>query len=150
MKNSRKIFVDINVIIDFLEQSRQRHTDAVALVEYLTVNDDKICISEDMLTTIYYISTNKKSVLHFLQTIITHWQILHFGEKTIREAIIVSLEKKYDFEDVLQCLCAMANQCDALITHDKTFYDCGIPIYSCREFIESTCDNGLGNRRSNL
>jgi len=136
MENNKKIFLDINVILDFLEQSRQRHTQTVALIEYLTNNGYIICISEDMLTTIYYISTNKKAVLLFLKTIIMCWQILHFGKKTIEEAIITSLEKNSDLEDSLQCFCAAANGCNALITHDKTFYNCGIEIYSAEDFLE--------------
>ena len=130
------IFLDINVVLDFLEHSRQRHDKTVRLIEYLTNNDYDICISEDMLTTIYYISTNKNSVLLFLKTIIKRWQILHFGKETIQDAIATSLEKNSDLEDSLQCLCAAANGCSALITHDKTFYDCGIKIYSAEDFLE--------------
>jgi predicted nucleic acid-binding protein len=136
MANNKKIFLDINVVIDFLEHSRKRHAKTVALIEYLTNNDYNICISEDMLTTIYYISTNKKAVLLFLKTIVTRWQILHFGEETIRNAIAASLEKNSDLEDSLQCFCAAANGCNTLITHDKTFYDCGIEIYSAGDFLE--------------
>ncbi len=136
MKNNKKIFLDINVVIDFLEHSRRRHTKTVALIKYLTGNDYNICISEDMLTTIYSISTNKKAVLLFLKTVAVHWQILHFGKETIKDAITASLEKDSDLEDSLQCLCAVANGCDSLITHDKSFYDCGIKIYSAGEFLE--------------
>ncbi len=137
MANNKKIFLDINVVIDFLEHSRQRHAKTVALIEYLTNNDYNICISEDMLTTIYYISTNKKAVLLFLKTVAMNWQILHFGKETIQDAIKASLEKESDLEDSLQCFCATANGCNTLITHDKTFYDCGIEVYSAEEFLET-------------
>jgi predicted nucleic acid-binding protein len=136
MRKNKKVFLDINVVIDFLDHSRQRHPDAVMLIEYLTVNDYKICISEDMLTTIYYISTNKNDVLLFLKAVTTHWQILHFGEETIRSAIAISLEKKSDLEDVLQCCCAVTSNCESLITNDTAFYDCGIAIYSSKKFLE--------------
>jgi len=137
MTNDKKIFLDINVVLDFLEHSRQRHEKTVALIEYLTNNDYNICISEDMLTTIYYISTNKKAVLLFLKTIIKRWQILHFGKETILDALKVSLEQNSDLEGSLQCFCAAANGCNTLITHDKAFYDCGIEIYTAEEFLET-------------
>ena len=136
MKNDKKIFLDINVVIDFLEQSRRRHHKAVDLIEYLTVNNYDICISEDMLTTIYYVSKEKQTVLKFLKTVIQRWQILHFGKETISGAIAMSLENGLDLEDLLQCLCAWANGCMAMITHDKTFYDCGMAIYTAEEFLK--------------
>lgn len=137
MKNDKKIFLDINIVIDFLEQSRRQHHKAIELIEHLTVNNYNICISEDMLTTIYYISKQKPLVLKFLKTIAQRWQILHFGKETISKAIEMSLENDLDLEDLLQCLCAQTNGCKAMITHDKSFYDCGIVIYTAEEFLKS-------------
>jgi len=137
MKNDKKIFLDINIVIDFLEQSRQRHHKAIELIEYLTVNNYNICISEDMLTTIYYISKQKPLVLKFLKTITRRWNILHFGKEIISKAIAMSLENDLDLEDLLQCLCAQASGCKVMITHDKSFYDCGVGIYTAEEFLKS-------------
>lgn len=137
MKNDKKIFLDINIVIDFLEQSRRQHHIAIELIEYLTVNNYNICISEDMLTTIYYISKQKPLVLKFLKTIAQRWHILHFGKEIISKAIEMSLENDLDLEDLLQCLCAQASGCNAIITHDKSFYDCGLRIYTAKEFLKS-------------
>ena len=136
MRNDKKIFLDINVVIDFLERSRPQHNSSVKLIEYLTLNNYEICISEDMLTTIYYISKEKVSVLNFLYFITEQWNILHFGKETIQRAVAMSLENKQDLEDQLQCLCAQAATCCCLITHDKTFYDCGITIFTAKEFLK--------------
>jgi len=136
MENDKKVFLDINVVLDFLESSRQRHSNAVALIKYLTANNYEICLSEDMLTTIYYVSKEKVNVLEFLKTISHQWKILHFGEEIIQRAIMLSLEKSLDLEDTLQCLCAKDAACSCLITHDKSFYDCGMEIYSAKEFLE--------------
>ncbi len=62
--------------------------------------------------------------------------IAKWDKETIKNAITVSLKKNSDFEDSLQCYCAAANGCNTLITHDKTFYDCGIKIYSAEDFLE--------------
>ncbi len=131
-----RIFLDINVVLDFLDRSRKCHTQAVQLLEYVVANDYEICISEDMLTTIYYISRNKITVLAFLKTITKEWNILHFGQTIIAEAIELALDERKDLEDLLQCLCAKENNCAILITHDKTFYDCGITIYTAADFLK--------------
>ena len=136
MTSNKKVFLDINIILDFLEQSRQRHEKTVELIEYLTVNNYEICISEDMLTTIYYISKQKTTILKFLKTIIRQWTIFNFGEQVLNCAISAALENDQDLEDLLQCFCAKKNGCTAIITHDKSFYDCGISIFTASEFLQ--------------
>ena len=55
--------------------------------------------------------------------------------RSYKKAIDLSLEKKLDLEDVLQCLCAKENECRVFITHDKRFYDCGVEIMTSEEFL---------------
>ena len=137
MKNNN-IFLDINVVVDFIESSRCRHQKAVELIQYLTINDFAIHISEDMLTTIYYISKNKKLALSFLKNIVDDWQVLSFGEQIVKTGIDLSLKHELDLEDVLQCLCARENDCAVLITNDNKFYDCGLSIQKVDEFLQSS------------
>lgn len=63
------------------------------------------------------------------------WGILLFAEKVIKEATHVSLDKGVDLEDVLQCLCAKENGCETVLTSDKKFVDCGIPVKSYELFL---------------
>ncbi|MEA3466561.1 MAG: type II toxin-antitoxin system VapC family toxin [Thermodesulfobacteriota bacterium] len=131
-------FCDAIIILDFLEQYRPQHQKTVELIEYLAVTNYIICISEDMLTTIYYISKQKPTILKFLKTVVAQWEILNFGESIINRAITAALERNLDLEDLLQCLCAGENGCAAIITHDKSFYDCGIAIYIAGTFLQKT------------
>ncbi len=96
----------------------------------------KILLSEDILTNVFYISKEKRKVLEFFKLIQHRWKIVPFGKDVIQKSIDLSLEKDLDLEDVLQCLCANENGCDVFITNDKKFYDCGIKIMNCTEFIE--------------
>ena len=124
-----KLFIDTNVIIDFLRPTRQKHKVAIALFDYLVKAKHQIVISEDMITTIFYLSkTEKLQALRFLKSIQDKWLVLPFGKKTINQALDLSLEKNLDLEDTLQCLCAKNNQCDVLITNDISFYNCEIKI----------------------
>lgn len=130
-----KIFLDVNVILDFLDTNRVRHDIASQLFKVINLNHYELSISEDMLTNIFYISQDKKQTLRFFKTIQHKWNITHFGKKLVKDAIDLSLEKNLDLEDVLQCLCAKKNSCNVLITNDRYFYNCGVKIQTASEFL---------------
>ena len=138
--DSKKIFLDINIVIDGIDKDRPNNTIATKLIYELIVKGYEIVISEDMLSTIYYIQKNKKRTLDFFKTIQYNWKISPFGEEVISKAIDLSLEKNLDLEDVLQCLCAKENGCQLLITNDKKFYDCGLEVLSAEAFLEKYDD----------
>ena len=81
----KKVFLDANIILDFLNKKRLNHKLAYQLLYYLEINDYSIVISEDMITNIFYIEKNKKSVLNFLNDIILNrWTIAPFGTEVIK------------------------------------------------------------------
>ncbi|SMM99291.1 putative protein [uncultured Candidatus Thioglobus sp.] len=133
-----KVFLDANVIIDFLDTTRARHLVACKLFETLSLRHTKIIMSEDILTNIFYINKNKHAVLQFLKSIEQRWDIVYFGKQVIKNAVDLSLENNLDLEDVLQCLCAKENQCDALISNDVNFYDCDLNIQTAETFLACT------------
>lgn len=131
----KRVFLDINIVVDLLDSKRKNHSDTKLLIKSLYDNSCDIVISEDMLSTIYYIVKDKNAVLHFFEVVLESWSIVPFGEKVLKNAIQTSLQTELDLEDVLQCLCAKQNGCDALITHDKNFVDCGLTILNTQEFL---------------
>ena len=87
--------------------------------------------SEDMLSTIFYISKDKEKVLLFFETIIDKWSVVPYGKELISEAIIeCKMTKGQDLEDTLQCLCAKKHNCTYIVTSDKGFIDCGVEVIS--------------------
>ncbi len=133
-----KVFLDTNIILDFLDVKRPTHQEAEKIVQFLVANNIDVFLSEDMLTTIYYISKNKPQVLEFFTTVSRLWNVVSFGASVIHEAITICQQNSaIDFEDTLQCLCAKANGCTLLITNDKTFYHCGIDVVTSNEFLAS-------------
>ncbi len=131
-----KVFIDSNVILDFLDMQRERHSEAKRLFKILLENGVNVYFSEDILTTVYYVSKNKRKVLIFFKKIIDKWNIVAFNKNAIKQAIDISSKNNLDLEDVLQCLCARENGCEVFITNDKKFYNCGIEIMTSKEFIE--------------
>jgi predicted nucleic acid-binding protein len=134
---AKRIFLDTNIVADIIQKARPNHNNSIKLLEYLILNNYEICISEDMITTLYYILKDKKTTLGFLENLVfIDWTILIFGEKVLKNAVKLSLEENIDLEDTLQCLCAKENDCEVLVTNDKKFYDCGIKIMTAKEYLE--------------
>ncbi len=133
----KKVFLDTNIVLDFLDKKRTNHATVQELIKYLTLHGYTIVISEDMLSTIFYIDKNKEKVLKFFKSILSNWEITSYGVSLIKNAINISLKNNLDLEDLLQCLCAKNNNCEVLITEDKVFFDCGITIYTANDFLKS-------------
>jgi len=126
---SKKIFLDTNIVADLIDAKRENHTKAINLMEKIIDNNHVVYISEDMLTTLFYISKNKKETLEFFQNVIfVDWKILNFTKEMLQDAVELSLKNSLDLEDVLQCLCAKNIGCETIITNDSRFYDCGVEI----------------------
>lgn len=134
----RKVFIDANIVLDFLDSLRLSHEKSVNLFNALLDNDYQPLITEDLLTVIYYIVKDKKKVLSFLSTILKQWDVIPFGKEIISEALALCLKDiKLDFEDVLQSLSAKNSGCSLIITNDKNFYNCGIDVITSDDFLKS-------------
>jgi predicted nucleic acid-binding protein len=130
-----RVYLDTNIVADILDSSRTSHKKSLALLKKLILQNYEICISEDMLSTLFYISKDKETTLEFFQNVVfVDWKVFSFGERIIKEGVKLALTEKVDLEDLLQCLCAKENECDIIITNDKRFCDCGVQIMSVEEF----------------
>ena len=132
---NKRVFLDVNVVVDILDTKRRSHIDTKKLLSFIYKNDIGIVISEDMLSTIFYIVKDKKAVLSFFKVIQKSWVVTSFGDEVVKKSIELALTEGVDFEDVLQCLCAKQNQCDSLITNDNKFVDCGLRICTVNELL---------------
>ncbi|PHS36842.1 MAG: PIN domain-containing protein [Sulfurovum sp.] len=127
--DNRKIFLDTNIVADMIDANREHHALSMSLLKMLILQEYEMFISEDMLSTLYVISKDKKASLEFFENIIyVDWHVMPYGRKILKEATHISLTRDIDLEDMLQCLCAKDNGCTLLITNDKKFVDCGINI----------------------
>jgi len=131
-----KVFLDANIILDLLDSTRNNHSFSLKVFEKLIDQNYQIVISEDLLTTIYYIIKNKKAVLEFYELVVEQWEIVSFGKNIITDAIFICKEDSdLDFEDVIQSLSAKKSDCSLIITNDKKFFNCGVPVLSSEEFL---------------
>ena len=130
------VYLDTNIVADMIDGERLYHPLSLELLKKLMLEEYEVFISEDMLSTLYYISKDKQATLEFFENIIyVDWLVVPFGIELIKEATHISLKEDVDLEDTLQCLCAKKSGCDTLITIDKKFVDCGIAIVNYEEFL---------------
>lgn len=137
MAYDKTVFLDTNIVLDIVNPQREGNKQAIELWNVLIIKKYTIIVSEDMLSTLFYINKDKRQTLEFFKLIQKRWQIVPFGKNVVAKAVDLSLEKDLDLEDVLQCLCAKENGCEVLITNDKKFYGCGIGVENCGEFLDS-------------
>ena len=133
---NKKVFLDTNIVADLIDASRKGHKLSLKLLEKLITDEYEICISEDMLSTLFYISADKRRTLDFFETVIfIDWHVLAFGRGVLTQATRLSWQLNLDLEDLFQCLCAKENGCVALISNDKDFYNCGIELFQTEAFL---------------
>ena len=135
MVMNKRVFLDVNIVVDILDTKRKGHVDTKKLLNVIYKTDIEIVISEDMLSTIFYIVKVKNAVLNFFKVIQRNWVVSSFGDEVVKKSIELALRESVDFEDVLQCLCAKQNQCDSLITNDNKFVDCGLSVCTVEEYL---------------
>jgi predicted nucleic acid-binding protein len=127
-QTSKRIFLDTNIILDFLDDKRPKHPQAMILLDRLSRDGWRIVISEDMFSTIFYIRRGNRQVLEFFRYVLQEWSVVPYGEALMHEAVETSLLYDLDLEDTLQCLCAKKEGCAIVVTEDRGFVDCGVKV----------------------
>ena len=134
-----KIFLDTNIVIDLLDVSRKSSEDSLQLLELAMLEKMELAISEDILTTVYYVMQKnipRKKLLAFLEMLNEEFAILNFGRVGIKKSIkLCQKNSKLDFEDVSQAVCAEKHKCDMIITNDKNFPKLKVSVKTGEEFI---------------
>ena len=130
-----KIYLDANIVLDFLSPERSKHPESKKVMDTLIRRGDTIVISEDILTTVYYIAKNKRKAVAFFKLIQHRWEIVHFGDQVIAAALDRVLVSEEDLEDTLQCLCAKQEACTLIVTEDRDFVDCGVEVLDYEGFL---------------
>lgn len=130
----KKVFLDTNIIIDFLDSTRENNDKSKFLISYLLENGFVSVVSEDMLSTIAYLArknlTHQQSVIEFLKKINldSNFCVAHFGQSVVNMACDYFLKNGGDFEDYLQYFCAEKENCIAIYTMDTKFPHMKIPL----------------------
>ena len=132
-----RVFLDTNIVLDFIILNRKNSHLAKRVLSRIMKLDYEIFISEDIISTTYYIAKNhKKETIKFFIEALNFWHIIPFGKNVLRNSFEFSLKYNTDLEDTLQCFCAKENGC-FLLTNDKKFIDCGVEIVTYEKFLDN-------------
>jgi len=135
-----RLFLDTNIIVDLLDIRRSNSAFSLKVLEVAVFNNFEIAISEDILTTVYYVTKKeiaRKKLLSFFEMIDDEFNVLNFKKGVVKKAIkLCQKNGKLDFEDVLQAVCAEKNNCDMIITNDKKFPQLKIPVMTTKDFLK--------------
>ncbi len=134
-----RIFLDTNILLDFLDDKRPRHNFADIFFDKVIFQEEELIISEDILTTVYYVAKkniSRKKLLIFLEMILDKIIIVSFRKDIIKKSIkFCQKNSRLDLEDTLQAVCAQEHDCDMIITNDKKFPKLKIPVKTTKDFL---------------
>ncbi len=130
-----KVFLDTNVLLDFVE-NRQNREYAETIIELGKAGEIQLFASYLTLANMGYILRHRTqeerySILKNVRKIVA---VLPCDaaqlDKTLAEPV-------NDYEDMLQYQCALAANCDVIVTNNKRDFQefCKIPFYTSEEFL---------------
>jgi len=140
-----KIFLDANILIDYISISREGNKDATALLSHCLSKNIQLYTSCDIITTIYYITAkgNKKFALEQIENINRFCAIIEFSNKEVENACsLMSPNSTFcDLEDTLQYVLAKKAGCEVIISNDKDFFSPDLQLLSVRGFCGKFLDS---------
>jgi predicted nucleic acid-binding protein len=115
-----KVFLDTNIVLDFLERREPHYLAALELINYCKKNNHKLVVAAHSVDNMVYI-LRKKVPLSTIMTGLKSFFELSDIAPTTKITVLNALDANWpDFEDALQNFCAEACHADALVTRDKT------------------------------
>lgn len=135
-----KIFLDANILVDFIDNERGGHKIAKKLVINSLEKKAKLFTSCDIVTTVYYLSAkkNKRLALKQIVNINRFCTIIEFSNKEVKQAceLMIQEAKFIDLEDTLQYVLAQKAKCEAIVSNDKNFFSPKIELFTSEHFCQ--------------
>ena len=132
-----KVFVDTNIIIDWLGKREPFFKYAKGVFQLADDNKITLLLSSMSFVTVEYIlrkEIGKDKVKKALLGIRTFSRVCNTGEKEIDLALLSDMK---DFEDALQYFTAKNNLANVIITRNpKDFLKSTLPVMSAEEYLK--------------
>ena len=120
-----KAFLDTNVLLDILMESRFEHEAALFLLQVIRSGDISGCLSTQSVIDAAYVQTQRlkapsepfKKAIQMLSGFV---EIVSIGQEDIQAACNSPIN---DFEDAAQLACALRAGCDVIVTSDRKYQD---------------------------
>jgi len=132
----KRIFLDTNIVIDYLSKRMPFSEDALRIFS-LPPRYYQLCISALSFTTIYYVLKKhfkQEELLYKLDILQNLVEVLPTDNEMISSAIHSEFT---DFEDAVQYYTALKGNSSIIITRNpKDFRRSEIPVYTPEEFLQ--------------
>ena len=114
-----KAFLDINILVDFVDKTRKEHSNANLLFVSLANGKLDGYISESIINTTSYLTSKLTTVENFCLFVQDTLQILKILPCTNANVLQACKIARNDFEDAVLYRIALSNKLDFFITNDK-------------------------------
>jgi predicted nucleic acid-binding protein len=133
----KRVFLDSDVILDFLTMRSPFAADAMKIIQYGYSGDLKISTSSLSISNIYYVISRiqgKRKALKKIKELLNFIEVLSVHQSTIENAAYSEFK---DFEDALQNFTAQESDIRNLITRNiKDFVASSLFVQTPTEFIK--------------
>jgi len=139
------IFVDANVILDLFEENRPYHQYSFELMNKYIIDDSiTLYISSDMISNIFYILNSRykygfQNTVNIIEKISQTYTIHSVTKLDIENSINICKDNTFkDYEDALQYICAVGEDCKTIITNNpKDFKNSTIEILTSKQAVKN-------------
>ena len=132
----KKLFIDSDVVLDFLTKREPFHEDAMRIFEYASRGKLKLFVSSLSINNINYVISKLESAekaKRQLVTLLELIEILPVGKSTVKKSLFSGFR---DFEDGLQNFCAEEGKLTTIVTRNsKDYSSSSLVIQTPKEFL---------------
>jgi predicted nucleic acid-binding protein len=138
-----KVLIDTNIVLD-IALNRKPFVEHAALLWRLAEQKEiTACLSNTSITDIFYIvrkHAGQEKARAFIADILDTFSLADIDEEGFREALHSDMN---DFEDAVQYVICMHNDCDALATRNKADFGDRPNVFDPAELIERIKVSGI-------
>ncbi len=131
-----KVFIDSDVVLDFLTKRKPFQKEAMRLFEYANRGKLKLFVSSLSINNINYVVSKLESAekaKRQLMALLEFIEILSVGKSTVKKSLFSDFR---DFEDGLQNFCAEEAKLTTIITRNiKDYSASDLVIQTPKEFL---------------
>lgn len=133
----KKIFLDANIVIDYLDSSSKDHADAVNCLRIIRKHFGKPVVSPITFVIVNFVlgkfARNKQWHKKHMQLVFSGFEITAFHPSFISAVFATHF---IDLEDGLQYQCALSAKTKVIVTKDLSdFFDSEIPVVHPHDFV---------------
>lgn len=138
----QKIFLDTNIVIDFLGERANFYQPAAKILTLADQKKIEIYTSPTSISNTYYLLSrfeNTKIALEKIRKFKVLCSISMMDDEVIEKAINSNFK---DFEDAMQYFSALASNCDLIVTrNEKDFKNALLPVLNGESYLETLKKN---------